>query len=635
MRRYNDMQFRMFYSPDLSAAALAAPPSIAHVSAQASGNTVQFAIEVNSSDPAANVQAVWVTYSMVNGTAWQSLDLVRNATNPVLWEGTLNLPGTVSAADVRYMVQAASGTGLISLDTNRGAYFIPGIDPGVPTPPTAPNQPAPLTTTLTLIGAPGSGGYASQATFTARLTSNGAPLAGQTLSFGLGTQSLATTTDGNGQASITFLLSDAPGSKTLQVAFAGAAGFEATVLANAFAITKQAAQLALTPTTLSMNEGATSTLTATLTDNVGRGLRELTVLFVVRNGTGVLAYAKAVITDYRGRAVLQVGDAQLAPGNYAVSAYFGDSTPLPGVSLSNAYYQPANTAGTIAIVDITPPDTTMTSGPSSPTPNTSASFVFTGTDGTGLGVARFECKLDSSSFATCTSPKSYTGLANGVHTFAARAIDVANNVDPTPAVFTWTVGPGTYIISCGGYDVFRTSSGQYVAPGWTGTIKVGTTGNDNLSGGSGTDLIVGLGGNDNLVGGSGDDVVCGNEGADTLNGGSGADRLYGGEGNDALIGGSENDVMVGDAGDDSLDGGSGSDTMSGGDGNDTLIGGFDNDVMLGDAGNDRLDAGAGNDILTGGSGADRFNGGSGTDRATDLTLAQNDVNEGGIELFGP
>ena len=40
------------------------------------------------------------------------------------------------------------------------------------------------------------------------------------------------------------------------------------------------------------------------------------------------------------------------------------------------------------------------------------------------------------------SPKAYTGLAPGSHTFEVRATDPAGNVDPTPATRTWTVtGP--------------------------------------------------------------------------------------------------------------------------------------------------------------------------------------------------
>ena len=42
-------------------------------------------------------------------------------------------------------------------------------------------------------------------------------------------------------------------------------------------------------------------------------------------------------------------------------------------------------------------------------------------------------------FATCASPKTYTGLARGKHSFRVRAVDGAGNTDPTPAAREWQV----------------------------------------------------------------------------------------------------------------------------------------------------------------------------------------------------
>ncbi|QIN83561.1 hypothetical protein GBA63_13630 [Rubrobacter tropicus] len=86
-------------------------------------------------------------------------------------------------------------------------------------------------------------------------------------------------------------------------------------------------------------------------------------------------------------------------------------------------------------LDTNAPDTTITSGPTGVVNLPSASFGLASSE-TG---STFECRLDGGAFAACSSPKGYTGLSNGPHTFSVRAKDVAGNADTTPAVRTWTV----------------------------------------------------------------------------------------------------------------------------------------------------------------------------------------------------
>jgi hypothetical protein len=88
--------------------------------------------------------------------------------------------------------------------------------------------------------------------------------------------------------------------------------------------------------------------------------------------------------------------------------------------------------------DASPPETTITASPPPATNSGNATFAFTGSDA-GLGVASFECALDGGAFTACTSPASFSGLADGAHSFAVRAIDAIDNVDASPASFAWTI----------------------------------------------------------------------------------------------------------------------------------------------------------------------------------------------------
>jgi hypothetical protein len=98
------------------------------------------------------------------------------------------------------------------------------------------------------------------------------------------------------------------------------------------------------------------------------------------------------------------------------------------------------TNGTPPPADTTPPDTTISSGPSGSTTATSGSFAFTGSDDTtAAGSLTFECALDGSAYTACSSPMSFSGIAVGSHTFNVRAKDAAGNVDASPASRTWTV----------------------------------------------------------------------------------------------------------------------------------------------------------------------------------------------------
>ena len=86
-------------------------------------------------------------------------------------------------------------------------------------------------------------------------------------------------------------------------------------------------------------------------------------------------------------------------------------------------------------LDKTPPETSISSGPSGPTRRTSASFVFSSPE----AGATFECSVDGGAFEACSSPEDYSALTDGEHTFSVRAKDGLGNADATPAVRTWKV----------------------------------------------------------------------------------------------------------------------------------------------------------------------------------------------------
>jgi hypothetical protein len=86
-------------------------------------------------------------------------------------------------------------------------------------------------------------------------------------------------------------------------------------------------------------------------------------------------------------------------------------------------------------VDLTPPNTTITSGPSGAVAAASATFVFSSNE----SGATFACSLDGAPFAACTSPHAIGGLAQGDHAFSVHAVDAAGHVDASPAMRSWTV----------------------------------------------------------------------------------------------------------------------------------------------------------------------------------------------------
>lgn len=87
-------------------------------------------------------------------------------------------------------------------------------------------------------------------------------------------------------------------------------------------------------------------------------------------------------------------------------------------------------------IPMVPFDTTITSGPTGSTQDTTLSFGFESNDPV---TSTFECRLDGGPFEPCSSPHGVGPLAVGAHTFKVRATDSEGFTDPTPATRSFEV----------------------------------------------------------------------------------------------------------------------------------------------------------------------------------------------------
>lgn len=243
-------------------------------------------------------------------------------------------------------------------------------------------------------------------------------------------------------------------------------------------------------------------------------------------------------------------------------------------------------------IDATPPETTITSGPTGVITNVSrATFGFASNE----EGSTFRCSLDGGPFSSCTSPVTYNFLLVGNHTFRVQATDKAGNVDPTPAVRPFTL---RWVV---------------VAGGTFSCTKVGTAGNDVLTGTAGNDVLCGLGGNDTLKGLGGNDTMIGGAGVDTASyAGTRVGVVASLTNNTARGQGSDRFRQI--------------ENLTGSDGNDTLTGSVGRNALVGLKGADRMSGSGGNDALNsrdGVNGNDSLDGGPGTDtKVTDTREAR-------------
>ena len=90
-------------------------------------------------------------------------------------------------------------------------------------------------------------------------------------------------------------------------------------------------------------------------------------------------------------------------------------------------------------IDMTAPVVQITQMPPAVSNSSTATFTFTATDALSL-VSGISCRIDNGTYGTCVSPKTFTGLQNGPHSFDIRAVDSAGNLS-VPVNYMFSVAP--------------------------------------------------------------------------------------------------------------------------------------------------------------------------------------------------
>jgi hypothetical protein len=122
-----------------------------------------------------------------------------------------------------------------------------------------------------------------------------------------------------------------------------------------------------------------------------------------------------------------------APGSHTLEAIATDNGGRTSVAKAILVVQPHT-----PFADTDSPETVIVSGPRRRTPDTTPRFRFSSNE----HPEAFECSLDGGRFRSCPA-RHALALVAGRHRLRVRAVDAAGNVDPTPAIASFTVlAPG-------------------------------------------------------------------------------------------------------------------------------------------------------------------------------------------------
>lgn len=374
-RRFTAESFRVYYSSLTDARALASAPVVYTVALSANptdATLVDVSVMVGGL-AAVGIEEVFATYTAETGSlygSWASLRLTD-------FGGTANgsgiarqfvgsIPrGTSPVNDVRALVQAVGGNGLVTWASNNGAYYSV-VDE------TATAADPKQTTTLAAV-VPATGAYLSTAAVSATLLAGTDGLVGKRVSFRSGGVRVDAITGAGGVANAQLPLVSAPGAATVSVGFAEddeylGSGDEKTITvgraASSFTATAGSPQSlgdSILVATLSGGGeplgGQLVTLTGggrtaqTFTDGYGRvrldtadgfpaGTYPLAITYAGNDRflganltTSVIVFDRNVFTAGIGRIVIPAGSVGLVPGKRAYFAFAavyrpGAATPI-------------------------------------------------------------------------------------------------------------------------------------------------------------------------------------------------------------------------------------------------------------------------------------------------------------------
>jgi Ca2+-binding RTX toxin-like protein len=501
-RKFNGMSFRLFYSSNTasycgergvlapcpageiaSTPALSAPPTISNVGTSFSGGVLTFTARVVG-DNIAGIQSVWVTHTSPPGPgggagAWQSIQLQQDANEATLWKGTLT---TANPGAIDFMVQAVSGVGRVTLDSNLGAFYRHGSLPGPP----PPGQDPPAATSMAFEPAPPSQvRYGAAFNVTVDLDGSAACIGSRPVRVDLGGVSLPGTTNANGTATVEMRAAVLPGTYPITATFAGTPTCGPSDAAATVQVVPQQTSLSF----------ALPVVTLTASTSPPTPLHDRTVIVTVLQGS-VPRLVHVGRTDPQGRVLVpQSLLATLAQGGYTLRAdYAGEPGYTPATVGGGALNVIRRGAGNDTINGTPGHDLILDAGGNN-TINGSGGNDTIIVEGTGNNVVNGGAGHDT--------------ITTGVGNDSIQGGDGDDTIDAGAGMNTVNAGSGNDWVTTG-------------------------AGNDSIQGGDGNDTINAGNGNNTVSAGAGNDFITTGSGNDVVDGGSGFDFCLPGAGNNSV-----------------------------------------------------------------------------------------------------